>query len=115
MEWGKVSSHEMPFDVPLHDRMALRIPGKMPQTVLCIEQMIYTWRISEYTDPLSYGRHWCYETFEDALAAVVLFVSTPGNEPDGWIRAIDFGDDWEAPHEYVRVRRARIIDGVRQV
>jgi hypothetical protein len=108
---------EFPFEVPLHDRMALRVPGKLPQTVLCIEQQIYTWRISEYTEPISYGRHWCYESFEEALIAVAAFVSEPGNEPDGWIRATDFGDG-VGPHDRhytIRVRRSHVIDGERVV
>lgn len=106
-----------PFDVPIHDNMAMRIPGKLPLTVLCIERQIYTWRISEYTEPLSYGRHWCYESFSEAIAALAGFVSEPGTEPEGWIRATDFGDGVgpHDQHDHIRVRRAHVIDGQRVI
>lgn len=109
---------DQPFDVDDHERMLLRIRGKEPQTVLALEAMLYTWRISEYTDPLSYGRHWCYETVDDAIRGLIGYLDVPvAVEPQGWIRATDFGDGVKAHdrHYEVRVRRSHYEFGERVI
>lgn len=103
-----MTDSEMPFEVSIDPEMVARIPGKMPGTVLTIELGIYNATIYEYTDPLFRGRQWSYETAGEALNALAIYISTPGYEPDNWIRAIDFDDGY-------RVRRARIIDGERVI
>jgi len=93
----------LPFQVPTHDRMIVRICGKVPDTVLCIEQQIYTYRISEYTEPISYGRFWCFETLSKAWLGLAIYLGNHDvTEPMGWTRAIDFVDGY-------RVRK--LIDG----
>ena len=101
---------DMPFEVPIHDSMALRIPGKFPLTVLTVEAMLFSWRICEYSEPLFFARAWWYESFDAALAALSEFTNTPGAEPGGWIRADDIDDEgrW-------RTRRAMVVDGQRVV
>lgn len=102
--------HEPSFEVPLHEHMALRIPGKMPLTVLTIERMIFSWRICEYTDPLFIGRAWWYDSFEEALTAVADFMSSPAGEPDnGWLRADDIFEGSS------RTRRAHFEFGERVI
>lgn len=81
---------EMAFEVPLHDRMLVRTAGKRPDTVLTVEQQIYTWRICEYTEPWSYNRFWCYESADHAVDALMIYLLFPdAEEPKGWTRAID--------------------------
>lgn len=101
-------SGDMPFEVPTHDSMALRIPGKLPLTVLTVEALLFSWRICEYTEPLFFARAWWYESFDAALAALGEFTTTPGPEPGGWIRADDIHGEgrW-------RTRRAMVVDGQR--
>ena len=95
-----------PFEVPPHNTMAMRVPGKLPQTVLTIERMLYSWRLCEYTEPLFIGRAWWYESFEDALRALADFVSLPGNEAQGWLRADDIDEQGRS-----RTRRAHVEFG----
>lgn len=81
----------LPFVVPHHDRMHVRICGRVPNTVLAVEAMAFTVRISEYTEPLSYGRFWCFETLGKALMGLAIYLNDHGlDEPCGWTRAIDF-------------------------
>lgn len=80
---------ELAFDVPTHALMLARCPGKQPDTVLTIEQMVYTWRICEYVDPYSYERHWCYESIEGAVMGLARYLSDPeAVEPTGWKKAV---------------------------
>lgn len=98
-----------PFEVPLHDRMLVRITGKEPNTVLTIEAQFYTWRIAEYTEPISYGRHWCFEGWQAAYVALVNYITSPlATEPQGWIRATDFENGY-------RLRRAHVEFGERVI
>lgn len=109
---------DMPFVVEEHDRMILRVRGKEAQTVLTIEAMLYTWRISEYSEPLSYGRHWCFETIEAAIGGLLDYLDVPvAVEPQGWIRATDFGEGVKAHdrHYQVRVRRSHYEFGERVI
>ena len=48
----------MPFEVPTHPLMLLRVPGKRPDTVLTVERQIYNVIIAEYTEPLYHPRQW---------------------------------------------------------
>lgn len=48
----------MPFDVPDHEYMLLRMPGKRPGTVLTVEQQIVNVIIAEYTEPFYHPRQW---------------------------------------------------------
>lgn len=104
---------QMPFDVPLHDLMLLRLPGKRPGTVLTVEMMAYTVRICEYTEPLSYERFWCYSAYAQddahghellardaqgavlaacaAIEAVCAYLVSDQEEPAGWIKAVAYG------------------------
>lgn len=93
----------LPFEVPRHSNMRLRMCGKVQGTVLTVEQQIFTVRICEYTEPLCYGRFWCFETLEAALVGLAIYLNDHGtDEPCGWTRAIDFVDGY-------RVRK--LIDG----
>lgn len=82
---------ELPFEVPLHDRMLVRC-SKDGETVLTIEQMIYTWRICQYTEPLYYGNYWCFETMEDAMAGLWVYLLCEVEEPEGWTKAVTRND-----------------------
>jgi hypothetical protein len=104
----QMTNSDFPFEVPIDPMMVARIPGKMPGTVLTIELGFYNATIYEYTDPLFRGRQWSYETAGEALNALALYISTPGYEPDNWIRAIDFEGGY-------RMRRASVIDGERVI
>jgi hypothetical protein len=107
---------DYPFEVPVHDHMIATVPGKRPGTVLTLERQIYTFRICEYTEPISYGRHWCYQELPVAVQALADYlVQELAVEPQRWVRAIDFGDDLDAAHEWIRVRRARVEHGQRVV
>lgn len=92
----------LPFQVDKHDRMIARVCGIEPNTVLCIELQIYTVRISEYTDPLSYGRFWCFESLQEALFGLAIYQNQHPEvtEPVGWVRAVDFEGGY-------RVRKVR--------
>lgn len=92
-------------DVPWHDRMVLRVPGKREGTVLTVEIMIYTTRICEYTEPWSYDRHWCYASLNDAALALVEYLDADAAEPAGWVKAVDRDENGH------RVRRSHVIDG----
>jgi len=97
-----------PFRVATHDRMLLQITGKVTGTMLTVEQQIYTWRVAEYTDPLFYGRNWCWATLDEALDALARYMaSSDATEPGGWVRAMDYENGY-------RVRRSRVVDGVRE-
>ena len=77
----------MPFEVEWHDGMLVRCTGKVPGTVLALVQMLYIWRICEYTEPLSYGRFWDYETLEAALEGLWKYLLSEGAtepQPLGW-------------------------------
>lgn len=79
----------LPFIVPIHDLMLARCAGKVPGTVLTVEQMVYTVRICEYTEPLSYGRHWCYADMEQAVIALARYLADDdAAEPTGWVKAV---------------------------
>lgn len=100
---------DFPFEVEKHDRMLLRVCGKVPDTVLCVEQQIYTWRVSEYTEPISYGRFWCFDNVGDALEGLLGYLANEeATEPDGWKRAIDFEGGY-------RVRRVLFAYGKREI
>jgi hypothetical protein len=101
-------SDEFPFEVPIDPMMVARIPGKVPGTVLTIELGMFNATIYEYDSPLTRGRQWSYEIAGEALDALATYVSTPGREPDMWIRAIDFEGGY-------RVRRAHVVDGERVI
>jgi hypothetical protein len=59
-------------------------------------------RICEYEQPLIYGRFWDYVEARFAVKALVYYLALDdANEPDGWIRAVDFVGGY-------RVRRARV-------
>jgi hypothetical protein len=98
------------FEVPVHDTMYLRVPGKIPNTVLTVEKMLYSWRLCEYSDPLFIARAWWYEELGEALQALSQFVATPGAvEAGGWLRADDTHEgQW-------RTRRARVEAGERVI
>jgi hypothetical protein len=104
-----VSDAPLAFIVELHEYMAARVPGKNPQTVLTIEKMLYSWRLCEYSDPLFIARAWWYESFDEALTALVDFTTLPGNEPQGWLRADDVFEG------YSRIRRAKLEFGERVI
>lgn len=83
-------SRTFPFEVPIHDRMIARVAGKRPNTVLTVEQMVYTVRICEYTEPWSYDRHWCFESLGEALSALMDYLEIDvATEPAGWVKARD--------------------------
>lgn len=48
----------LPFDVPEHEEMILKTPGKRPGTVLAIERQLFNVKIAEYTEPLFFDRQW---------------------------------------------------------
>lgn len=48
----------MPFDVPDHDHMLLKVPGKRPGTVLAIERQLFNVKIAEYVEPMFFDRQW---------------------------------------------------------
>ena len=102
-------TEQMPFDVPWHEMMVLRVPGKMPLTVLTIERMLYSWRLCEYSEPLYIARSWWYESQDEAITALATFLSSPGNEPQDWIRADGVVDG------HYCIRRAHIVDGERVI
>lgn len=108
---------EYAFEVEPFDTMAARLPGKLPETVLVLQVMIYTWRIAEYTDPMSYGRYWCYDDQHEALRSIIVFLVDDKPEPSNWIKAVDFGEG-VGPHDrhyVIRVRKARVVDGERVI
>lgn len=78
------------FDVPAHNLMLARCPGKQPNTVLTIEVQIFTVRICEYTEPIFYERFWCFEDAEAAVSALARYMEDEAaDEPVGWKRAGD--------------------------
>lgn len=80
---------EMAFDVPLHEYMLIRLPGKRPNTVLAVEAQLFNIKICEYVDPMLIDRSWCYPDAQTALKALTDYIlSDEADEPVGWIRAI---------------------------
>lgn len=54
-------------------------------------QMIYTWRLvtTSKRSPLTYDRHWCYETYLGAVVAAILWQEfAEDDEPQGWVKAV---------------------------
>lgn len=89
---SELVKEELPFEVPLHERMLVRC-SKDGETVLTVEQMIYTWRICQYTEPLSYGNYWCFETKEAALGGLWCYLLEVTPEPTGWTKAVTREED----------------------
>lgn len=101
----EITAAPLPFDVPIHDRMAVRVPGKLPNTVVTLEQMAFTWRICEYTERISYDRFWCYsDNWAAALALGAWMLDEQATEPTGWVKATDKADG------NYRVRRGRVSE-----
>jgi hypothetical protein len=101
---------DFPFHVEQHDTMVLCAPGVRPETVLTIEQMLYSWRICEYSDPLFIGRAWWYDTVVEALEALGAYATLGGDEPPDWLRADDFDEQGMA-----RTRRVHLEAGERVI
>jgi hypothetical protein len=100
---------KVPFEVPEHKSMLLRVRGKQG-TVVCIEVQLFNCVIREYTEPLSWRREWTYEHARAAVAAMIEYVAVEAlDEPNGWIRAVDVVND------RVRIRRARLEFGERVI
>ena len=80
---------DQPFVVAEHPLMLLQCAGRVEGTVLTVEQMIYTTRICEYDEPLSYGRYWCYATAAEAIEAFFWYLADEdATEPVGWKKAV---------------------------
>ena len=93
----------MPFDVPPHPNQIAQVAGKAGKTVLTIEQQIFTVRICEYDEPLSYGRFWCYDNVQFAIIALAVYLVTEeATEPKGWQRAVDRVEGFGRERRFVK-------------
>lgn len=80
---------EYPFEVADHRLMYFMLPGKVPGTVLTIEQQIYTVRINQYTEPRFIECFWCYHNEIEARIALAFYIASDEyDEPRGWERAV---------------------------
>lgn len=105
-----LSDFPLPFVVPLHDRMWVR-STRDGKTVLTLEQMIYTWRVCDYTAPLSYGNYWCFETMEDAVGGLWCYLLGLTDEPEGWTKAVTRDESDERMFKTRRKINGEIVEG----
>lgn len=49
---------KFPFDVPEHEAMIFKAPGKRSGTVLAVEAQLFNVKIAEYIEPLFFDRQW---------------------------------------------------------
>lgn len=76
------------FEVPFHRDIYMRVPGKLPGTVLVVEQTGREVCCCEYTEPLFYERVWCYPTLLQAILETQKYVTGALDEPEGWERSV---------------------------
>jgi hypothetical protein len=84
----------LPFQLAPQRRPLATILGKFPCTVLTLEDGPRGGVcICEYYGPCQPTRIWNYDTYLDALNALILWLNRPGRAPEGWHYCLDYDSD----------------------